>query len=538
VQNTFDPTSRECPPSSETDQGALRIQSFALAPMAALHASQTRLLEALASGRRDFVDLHKLPQPLSPATIVLGTRDGKQFAVDASGPKPILRPLASTSPAAAASRRTEPRPDAMAAASEKGAPQAAQPKPKEPGFGEKLLAESGQALAQQFMSALGGGRPIGAAIQETFGPGGLLNAMGSKSISGLGDMLMGSMMGQLFGGIDDSSSAGAQIAARFGPALAPQAAAGLGMIATPEGFAALKAKISGAKSTASIPLGMGPGGGARVSVNGQAALVEGDLAVHGTIDDSAPFGPGNPKVLINGKPAIGKKHFAICPKHGAQINPVECSANVFIGEDPAPPVAKNEAGKQIGDRVDASKMTKDELDTLQEQLSESEEGGIGRPLELRDGEVQRAKPWDPSDLARDLFGIENIATSAEKGLGIDKWSILWGAIELGSPQEPGAGTRGKWVVPDKIFGYDMSPYYLLHDRIFNDDRTVADIQRVLGVEASAFGAGIAGHGGSGLMMLQTIYSGVTTAVAVGSAVGNSLGSTEKTPAREGTGGAP
>jgi hypothetical protein len=518
------------PFDASSEQGALRVQSIALASTTDLHVSQVRLLETLAAGRPGFVDLHGLPAPLPATQILLASADGTQYAIDASGSKPILRPLVSSSKEASASPVQQSRPTSETSDTAVDAPPPTNPRGHEPGFGEKLLRDSGQALAQQFMTALAGGQSIGAALQGTFGPGGLLTAMGSKSIAGLGDMLMGSMMGQLFGGVNDASSAGAQIAARFGSTLAPQAVAGLGMVSTPEGAAALRTRLAGVGSKASIPLGMGPGGGVRVSVNGEGALIEGDLAMHDTTDDMAPFTSGNAKVLINGKPAVGKKHFAICPKHGAQINPVKCSANVFIGENPAS-VAKNDANKQVGDSCTPS--DEEELKKLNEQLSESEEGGIGRPLECREGAggstVQRAEAWDPSDLARDLFGIENNASADQQKQGIDKWSVLWGAIELGSPQEPGAGTKGSWWVPDKVFGYDMSPYYLLHDRIFDDDRSLGDIQRSLGVEATSFGAGVLGRPSAGLLLLQTIYSSVTTGVAVSTSVGNSLGRSRRGP---------
>lgn len=52
------------------------------------------------------------------------------------------------------------------------------------------------------------------------------------------------------------------------------------------------------------------------------------------------------------------------------------------------------------------------------------------------------------------------------------WYLLGGLIDLGAPYFPGAGTGSIWFIPDKLFGFDMSSLYTIHDWLYAPDATL------------------------------------------------------------------
>ncbi len=424
---------------------------------------------------------------------------------------------------------------------------------------DQVLAGAGQRLASQFMTSLFTGGAIGPALFAAMNPGNLISGLGGAALQNLGNMLMGSLMGSLFGGVTDESSAGSQLAAKFAPQLLGQVqskamelanqaisggSVGDGMMKEIEQF------FFGVESKASIPIGLSvaPVCAADYVLSPKAkdgphhaALRELDLAVHEKCGVPSPFVKGHPTVLINGKPAIGKGHTAVCAKCGEPLMPLDLSPTVLMGKPPPPPPppknepAKNDANKQIGDECTPEAEGQSEPNAKKSQaeseaLSESEEGGLGRPLSCEPN-MSKADPNAPGggvvsradgvpEWFKNLPGVENLAAPEQLAAGIDNWSILWGAIEIGSPQQPGAGTGGSWWIPDKVFGYDMSPYFLRHDQVFNDDRNLSQLAAILRAEADAFTAGLAGRPDLGLLILQMIYSGSTTTAGLSAGASN------------------
>jgi len=135
-------------------------------------------------------------------------------------------------------------------------------------------------------------------------------------------------------------------------------------------------------------------------------------------------------------------------------------------------------------------------------------------------------------------GIREIFVAGQGGsfgglLGIDQkpdnWYLFGGAIDLGSPEMPGAGTASTWWVPDRILWSDMSDFYDYHDKNYYGsngyDVTLGDLDTIFTHEWNSFLKGMEGHLDKGDplgMALQFVYSGATTVVGLGSAVWNSL----------------
>jgi hypothetical protein len=102
----------------------------------------------------------------------------------------------------------------------------------------------------------------------------------------------------------------------------------------------------------------------------------------------------------------------------------------------------------------------------------------------------------------------------------DNWSVLWGNIRIGSPEQPHAGNAATWWVPDSVFGYDMSNYYYLHDKTFDTDLSLSRIDRILEIEYDAFVAGL--HPNAVHIAVQVIYSSATLMAGLSVGASNSL----------------
>lgn len=568
----------------------LKPHAVWLRPTTQAHADLKALMGAIAASKPGFVDAPALPAMAPMASVILSDDDGNLFALDNSGPGPVMRPWSqreAESPAADGGRHNshggashaEPQPagraqtparsDPTGAATASSttpagaAPPAPSPSggpPGTPSFAEQVLAAAGQELGEQFLKSLFSGQSIGPALGELLDKGNILSSLGGAALQNLGNMLMGSLMGALFGGVTDESSIGSQLAAKFGPQLMGMAQQNIGKVLdavqsgglSPEVMDQIEAYFFGVASAASIPLGkaVDAGAGGYVLVEGGPhALKQGDLALHDNCNKPpGAFVEGHPTIFINGKQAIGKGHKAICGC-GETVMPKILAGTVLMGKPPPPPAPSpaNGAGGgsgggesggggsgsggatgtagTIGDACDPNSQV------VKEALAENEEGpeGIGRPLVCEAdpanpsaGTVQRPPSWDPPDWAKTLFGIENVATEAEAAQGIENWELLWGAIEIGGPQEPRAGAADSWWIPDKVFGYDMADFYLYHDQHFDDDRNLSQLDTIFGVEAASFYQGLRRGFDPGRLVLQMLYSTFTTSVAVGTAAANSL----------------
>lgn len=105
----------------------------------------------------------------------------------------------------------------------------------------------------------------------------------------------------------------------------------------------------------------------------------------------------------------------------------------------------------------------------------------------------------------------------------DGYTAFFGMIELGSPKWPGAGTGDStWLIPDKIFGYDMTPYFTLHDNRWDSARDLMDMRDILATEMVSFLAGLGSTKDNIHIALQILYSSATLSVGLSTAVANSL----------------
>ena len=125
-----------------------------------------------------------------------------------------------------------------------------------------------------------------------------------------------------------------------------------------------------------------------------------------------------------------------------------------------------------------------------------------------------------------LVDIDHKPLDPLTGTRPENASILGGLFDLGSPQEPGAGTAGTWWVPDRLFGFwDMSDFYLAHDQLFDRSRTLRDLPTILSSELDAFVAGMSKPSqflDPVRWVFQGIYSAATTTAALGFATVNTL----------------
>ena len=126
---------------------------------------------------------------------------------------------------------------------------------------------------------------------------------------------------------------------------------------------------------------------------------------------------------------------------------------------------------------------------------------------------------DTPDWLRGILQADGQTSSLGLPVKEGNWYLLGGLIDLGSPLNPGAGTGDwTWVVPDKIFGMDMSAYYLPHDWKFipetygKEGKPFWDMY--LDWELGPFLSGIEAAKGNPIHMgLQVIYSGATSVVS-------------------------
>lgn len=577
-------------PRRPEDRAPRRLRPHAvwIRPTAHAHADIATLMGAIAAAKPGFVDAPLLPQVSPVASIILSDDDNNLYVLDNSGPTPVMRPWsqaqAEAPPHAHSAAPT--RPNTAPATADPPTPGPSGGPPADPAFVEQVLAAAGQELGEQFLTSLFSGQSIGPALGELLDKGNILSSLGGAALQNLGNMLMGSLMGALFAGVTDESSLGSQLAAKFGPQLMGLAQQNMGKVLdavqsgglSPDVMNQIQAYFTGVASAASIPLGKAEekGGAGYVLLEGGEGDGPRALKVTDFIqpEDSCPkqtgkYTEGNPTVLINGQPAVGKGHKGTCPC-SKPVMPLNLATRVFMGKPPPPPApapakgadggsggggsggggggggggvggggtggASSGAGGTAGTVGDACDP---KSQAIQEALAENEEGpdGIGRPLVCEAdpanpdaGTVQRPPSWDPPDLAKTLFGIENVATPAEAAQGIENWELLWGAIEIGGPQEPRAGAADSWWIPDKVFGYNMADFYLYHDQHFNDDRNLSQLDTILGVEAASFYQGLRRGFDPGRLILQMLYSTFTTSVAVGTAAANSL--RRRPPAKE------
>lgn len=91
-------------------------------------------------------------------------------------------------------------------------------------------------------------------------------------------------------------------------------------------------------------------------------------------------------------------------------------------------------------------------------------------------------------------------------------SVLGGLFDFGSPQWPGAGTGSTWFVPDVLFGIDMSPYFTLHDWIFDPKNITNFWQIFTDSEIPPFLANL--NYNPFQILFQIIYSGATTLASI------------------------
>jgi hypothetical protein len=527
----------------------LRIARVEMMSQEERAAREEAMIRALRSQQSGFVQVSSLPQAVSPTRILLTDEDGALYEMGVQNGKPVVQPYVPWSP------ETEKRPDAS------GTPRTSTDMPtdgpqgsasndntaaggRSPGTLEATIASVGQQLATQFVTDLASGKGLSPQLLSSLSGGNLISSLGSQALSGLTNMLMGSLMGSLLGKVDDSSSLGTQLAAKIAPQLMGQVQSQLGSAvagamnpgaqAGPGMAEKIDRWLNGVRSTANIPLGQGlPGGGDKhVTAQGKSATRVGDEAIAGS--DVGKYLAGHPTILINGKQAVGKPHTTEPTKpHGLILRPKELAAKVVMGKPPAPPPAKktfleqkNDAQKIIGETCNPTDAA--QADALAENEDFDNTGdGIGRPLICKAdpdnpelGVVSRPDAFEPPELLKSLLGFENTPIDTGTGEQIDNWSILWGAISLGSPQQPGAGALGSWGVPDTLFGHDMSPYFLRHDSTFRDDKTLGQMPDILGVEADAFAHGVAGNSDLSHLPLQLLYSLATTTVGVGHGVVN------------------
>ena len=318
-------------PSTAADprrKGPRRLKAHGVwvRPAAEAHADMASLLRAVAGSRPGFVDGGALGTMAPMAQVIMSDGEGSLFVLDTSGPAPALRPWSEPvpgGPPGGASGGGDGGPPSVGSPDEasdeapgdvaRGGPVGG---PDKPSFAEQALRAAGEKLAEDFLVSLFSGRPIGTTLSELMNRGTIISGLGGAALQNLGNMLMGSLMGALFGGVTDESSLGSQLAAKFGPQLMGMAQEHMGKVLdmakhggfSPEVMDQIEAYLFGEVSTANIPLGkaLDAGGAGYVLVEGGPhALKVGDVALHDNC--SKPPGTyvdGHPTILINGA-AIG-----------------------------------------------------------------------------------------------------------------------------------------------------------------------------------------------------------------------------------------
>lgn len=390
--------------------------------------------------------------------------------------------------------------------------------PRQPGesFGDALVRNTLQQTgAQAFQQLLGSGS-VGNALASALDAGNLISNLGSAALSGLVGQGMGALMGGLFGEVTDEDDLGTQLAARFGP----QMLSSYGPMAVKSmlssGSSSVCAMLEPVSSNATIPFALADiagGTGGVVGINNKAVLRLGDTLVMPTLQDAGPMVEGNPTILVNGISAAGAIHTAIGLTKGAVGIPENHATNVFMGAGggAASCGSASEAAKGSGSGGGSTGS------------SNGESGGECTPCE-RDRD-DNAADLNPPSWLETILGMERHTKPGEgddMNAEYENWSILWGAMEIGSPQEPHAGITDPWLwwIPHRVFSFDMSDYYLKHDCIFDSDRRLGDAGAILQAEADAFVTGLSSDPVQNA--LQVVYSSATTIAGFTFALGNSL----------------
>src|SRR5262249_29640575 len=95
-----------------------------------------------------------------------------------------------------------------------------------------------------------------------------------------------------------------------------------------------------------------------------------------------------------------------------------------------------------------------------------ENGWSSTPYEV--SQMPDAPGWVRDLMRADSSGTTTLGFPMKEG----NWYLFGGLIDLGSPENPGAGTghmRGPiadWITPDRIGPYRMNDYFVLHDWLF------------------------------------------------------------------------
>ncbi|MCU0648239.1 MAG: hypothetical protein MUF00_09610, partial [Gemmatimonadaceae bacterium] len=402
-------------------------------------------------------------------------------------------------------------------------------------FSEVLDATRAEAIKVAATSLASTGA-LGDAVAAGLHPGTLIGAMGRAALEGLADLGVAQLANSLFGDVSDASSMEEQLAAKFAPIVVaqlqqPVLAVVIDALKGGSGTNLAKdlsAFFTGVESHASVRLGQATvaEGPFLVSASGKAALRVGDSVADDT-GNVGTYANGNPAILLNGKAAIGEDHIAIGYK--GPMSPKHLADQVLMG-------------RGASDASSSVQRTPAELDAEYQQINptldpakhmswDPEIGWVNTPMEGVVGAPDTwrvPEPFDPGALLGTLLGFENVPSAVydpilQQSRLTDTWTVLWGNVSLGSPEQPRAGDAGMWWLPDAVFGYDMGAYYYVHDIEFDSDRSLAQLDRILGAEYTAFVAGLQPdpvHLG-----LQIVFSSATLTAGVLGATKHSLSET-------------
>ncbi|RMH13219.1 MAG: hypothetical protein D6695_04685 [Planctomycetota bacterium] len=391
--------------------------------------------------------------------------------------------------------------------------------PSHPGesFGESVGRNAMQQTGAQVLSQLLGKGGMEGALESALDVGNLINNGGSAALSRLVEQGLGALMGGVFGQVSDDDSLSKQLAARYGPQMLTRYGPAAVKSMASSGLPSVVAMLSPVPSKANIRLAKAdPAGGAGgiVGVNGKAVLRLNDTLKMPELQDAGPMIEANTTVLINGMPAAGEIHKGVGLSKGAVGTPKDLSSNVFMGKGGG--AAGGSTGSNGSDGGSGSEGSC--IDGT------GEDGGSCTRCE-RDRDPG-APNLDPPEWLKAVLGMERHTKLGEGELApgneYENWSILWGAIEIGSPQEPHAGIASPWAwwIPHRIFGFDMSDYYLKHDCVFDRNRRLSDAGAILYAEADAFVTGLSSSPVQNA--LQVVYSSATTIAGFTFAAANSL----------------
>lgn len=354
------------------------------------HAELAAVLASVAASRPGFIDPATLPKVRSLPKLVISDGSGNLSQIDTSGTGFKLNPLMpstgtgrdQTDDGAAFDQASAPGTSSDGAG--KRSSGAAIDLPHEL---QQLASTMGNQLAGDALAALFAGKSLGPELLASLDASKLLSGLSGAALQGVQNLLMGSFMSALFGGVNDASSVGAQLAAKFAPQLlgeaqdmamnlADQAMSGqelgAGMKDKAESF------FFGVKSAASIPLGKAavPGGAKYILLEGgegegPRALKVTDLAQH-CDKPPRPFIQGHPTILINGQQAVGMGHKATCGC-GQPVMPKVLATSVLMGKPPAPPPSQPEEKPSEKEDGGQGKGKQAKTDGAQSQASAAEQ---------------------------------------------------------------------------------------------------------------------------------------------------------------------